>query len=193
MEMHERIKKLRKDYLKLSQTEFGHKLGVSRSVINNIERNVLVNTGHKLSLIKLICKEFSVNEEWLLNGTDPMFVQPDTFSFDEFAKMRNATDLELKIMRTYLELDENIREQLIEHFKRHFLNTPSEESALPEPPSNVLETPTAHNAPVEQTVSLDAIFDEEPDEETEREIEEYRKYLLAKKKVRENSSGSGIS
>lgn len=53
MEMHERIKELRKNHLHLSQTEFGEKLGVSRSVINNIERNALARPDQKLSLIKL--------------------------------------------------------------------------------------------------------------------------------------------
>ena len=28
------------------------------------------------------CKEFSVNEEWLLHGSMPMFVTPETFSLD---------------------------------------------------------------------------------------------------------------
>lgn len=73
MEMHERIKDLRKNHLRLSQTAFGEKLGVSRSVINNIELNVLARPEQKLSLLKLICKEFSVSEEWLMNGTGDMF------------------------------------------------------------------------------------------------------------------------
>ena len=49
MEMHERIKNLRKNHLKLTQEAFGERLGVSRSVINNIERNVLARPEQKLS------------------------------------------------------------------------------------------------------------------------------------------------
>lgn len=41
MEPHERVRYLRKQYLKMTQTEFGEHLGVSRSVINNIELNYL--------------------------------------------------------------------------------------------------------------------------------------------------------
>ncbi len=63
METYERIRELRKNHLHLSQTEFGERLGVSRSVIKNIELNALARPDQKLSLIKLICKEFSVNEE----------------------------------------------------------------------------------------------------------------------------------
>lgn len=118
MEVYERIRELRKKHLRLSQTDFGDKLGVSRSVIKNIELNALARPDQKLSLIKLICKEFSVNEDWLLNGNEPMFVEPDTFSLDEFVKQRGATDLELQIVKTYFDLDPDTREMLVDHFRK---------------------------------------------------------------------------
>ena len=117
MEMHERIKDLRKNHLKLSQEAFGQRLGVSRSVINNIERNVLARPDQKLSLIKLICKEFSVNENWLLDGAEPMFVQPQSFSLDEFVKQHGASRLELDIVKAYFELEPDLRRLLVQHFK----------------------------------------------------------------------------
>lgn len=117
MEMHDRIRELRKNYLKLSQTAFGEKLGVSRSVINNIELNALARPDQKLSLIKLMCKEFHVNEDWLLNGVGPMFAEPETFSLDNFAKEHGATDLELEILKAYFQIDPEIRENLVEHFR----------------------------------------------------------------------------
>lgn len=73
MEVYERIKELRKKHLKMSQTAFGERLGVSRSVINNIELNVLAKPDQKLSLYKLICSEFNISEDWLLNGTGEMY------------------------------------------------------------------------------------------------------------------------
>ena len=75
MEVYERIRQLRKEILKLSQTDFGNKLGVNRDVINNIENNRLARPDQKLSLIKLMCKEFGVNEEWLLTGEGEPFVK----------------------------------------------------------------------------------------------------------------------
>ena len=86
MEMHERIKELRKNYLHLSQTEFGERLGVSRSVINNIERNALARPDQKLSLIKLMCSVFDVNEAWLLDGTEPMFIQTPSSTMEQLRK-----------------------------------------------------------------------------------------------------------
>lgn len=129
METYERIKELRKNHLKLSQAAFGEKLGVNRDVINNIENNRLAKPEQKLSLLKLICKEFSVNEEWLLNGTEPMIKEPDTFSLDEFVKQHGATEIELQIMKTYFELPPDVREMLVEHFRNIFAGPAAVSSA----------------------------------------------------------------
>ena len=73
MEVYERIRFLRKNTLKMSQEVFAERLGVSRSVIKNIELNALARPDQKLSLYKLICSEFNISEEWLLNGTGGMY------------------------------------------------------------------------------------------------------------------------
>lgn len=75
MELYERVKILRKEHLGLSQTAFGERLGVTRDVVNNIENNRLAKPEQKTSLVKLMCREFGVNEEWLMNGTGEMFVE----------------------------------------------------------------------------------------------------------------------
>ena len=126
MEVYERIRYLRKNYLHLSQAAFGEKLGVSRDVIKNIELNALAHPEQKLSLIKLICKEFSVNEDWILNGTEPMIIEPDIFSLDDFVKQHNGTELELEIMKTYFELEPDVRQKLIQHFSSVFIKTKDE-------------------------------------------------------------------
>lgn len=113
MEMHERIRELRKKYLKMSQTDFGEKLGVSRSVIKNIELGVLARPDQKLSLIKLMCKEFHVNEDWLLHGTEPMFLESNSFSLDEYAKKRGASELDLAIAKIYFDLPPAVRSEIL--------------------------------------------------------------------------------
>lgn len=64
MELNERIKYLRKEILNMTQDEFGEKMGVSRDVVNNMERG-RVNIGE--DRIKLICSVFSVSDKWLRN------------------------------------------------------------------------------------------------------------------------------
>lgn len=73
MEVYERVRLLRKDTLKMSMEAFGKRLGVSRDVINNIEHNRLAKPDQKLSLYKLICSEFNISEDWLLNGVGDMY------------------------------------------------------------------------------------------------------------------------
>ena len=71
--MNERIKKLRKQ-LHLTQDEFGNKLGVANSSISNIEKN---RYGITDQMIKLMVKEFGVNENWLRTGEGEMFPEFD--------------------------------------------------------------------------------------------------------------------
>lgn len=71
--MHERIKQLRKQ-LKINQSEFGSRIGISRDTIANIEGNrIEIKDIYVLS----ICKEFNVNEDWLRTGEGEMFNQSD--------------------------------------------------------------------------------------------------------------------
>lgn len=116
MEMHERIKELRKEYLHLSQTEFGERLGVSRSVINNIERNALARPDQKLSLIKLMCSVFDVNEEWIVNGTEPMFVETPSSTMEQLKKEFGLDDFSYNLVYQYLKLDAEQRKTVRDFF-----------------------------------------------------------------------------
>lgn len=68
--INERIVQLRKE-LSLSMDKFGERIGVSRSVIKNIEYNL---TEPKPLLLKQICKEFKVDPDWLETGEGDMFL-----------------------------------------------------------------------------------------------------------------------
>lgn len=70
-DVNKRITELRKA-LKLSQTEFGANLGVTRGVINNIDLNI-VRADSKPLLLQQICKTYNVNREWLESGEGEMF------------------------------------------------------------------------------------------------------------------------
>jgi transcriptional regulator with XRE-family HTH domain len=145
MEIYKRIRELRKNHLKMSMEAFGSRLGVSRDTINNIELNRLAKPDQKMSLYKLICSEFNVSEEWLLNGTGPMFVQPEVFSLDDFAKEREATPLEIEAIKAYFDLDPSIRKMLVQHFKKRLFSDSSDE--IPDTAAEFEEKyPTIENA-----------------------------------------------
>lgn len=65
--MHTRIKQVRESH-GLSQADFGKRLGISRDAVSNLEYNRLKRPEQKEPIIKLICREFGVNEIWLRTG-----------------------------------------------------------------------------------------------------------------------------
>ena len=68
--IYERIRELRKYELGLTQQEFSERINISRSNLGNIEVGKVEATDR---LISDICREFGVNEEWLLTGQGEMF------------------------------------------------------------------------------------------------------------------------
>lgn len=127
MTINERIRYLRKDVLKLNQTDFAKSIGMKQTGLSYIEKD---NSTIKEQVAKTICMVFNVNEDWLLNGNEPIFVEPDTFSLDDFVKQRGATDLELQIVKLYFDLDTNTRKMLVSHFRSGLAAAVNENPAL---------------------------------------------------------------
>ena len=67
--MSNRIRMIR-EALKLSQREFGEKLGVSRDVISNIEYG---RVPPKELMLRHICELYNVNRHWLETGEGEIF------------------------------------------------------------------------------------------------------------------------
>ena len=68
-----RVKILRQA-LGMSQTDFGAKIGVTRGVINNLDRGL---TDLRDPLLSLICSVFNARREWLETGEGEMFEPED--------------------------------------------------------------------------------------------------------------------
>ena len=118
MEIYERIIELRKEHLpkkrkkkSITQNEFGELLGVSRSVIVNIEYNRVPIKDH---MIKLICQTFNVNEEWLRNGTEPVFKEKNVVLAEEIANSFGLDDFSLKILKRFAKLSDEEQKKVIE-------------------------------------------------------------------------------
>lgn len=87
MNIGERIKKLRK-HLDLTQQKFGERLGIKGNTVAQYElgRNEPID-----AVLSLICREFSVNENWLRTGEGEMFEE-----LTEQQKLMKYTGLLLK-------------------------------------------------------------------------------------------------
>lgn len=117
MEMFDRIRQLRKQHLNMTQKEFGAILGVSRSVINNIESNALAKPEQKLSLVKLMCKEFGINEAWIIDGTEPMITPKSNDVLDALAKEYDLSQSDYAVVEKFINAKPEKRKVLIELVK----------------------------------------------------------------------------
>ena len=107
--LYNRIKAVR-ETLKLSQREFGEKLGVSRDVIGNIEYN---RVPPKELFLRHMCELYNVNQHWLETGEGEMFnSNPDEASkfdkaFQIFKSLRpEFQDYALEQIKKLVELQE---------------------------------------------------------------------------------------
>lgn len=115
IEINERIQQLRKK-LDLSRRAFGEQLGVSESVIVNIEFDRLKRPDQKEPLYKLICEKFNVSESWLRTGEGEMFVQAKEDLFARLAAENDLTDFDLMVLKTYVSLKPDQRQALVSFF-----------------------------------------------------------------------------
>lgn len=105
--MNERIRQLRKE-LKLSQTEFGGRLGIKQTTVAGYE------TGGRTpidAVVSLICREFNVNEEWLRTGEGDMFKklnrQQEIAKFTAELFRSEKESFKSRFILALAELDEN--------------------------------------------------------------------------------------
>lgn len=112
--MNTRIKKIR-EHRNLTQEEFGKKIGCARNTIANYENG---NRNPSNSIIKSICREYGVNENWLRTGEGEMphrYLIKDEVGYyieellDDYGD-NPFYDMVLDLVKTYSELDEKSKE-----------------------------------------------------------------------------------
>lgn len=130
MTINERVKYFRKDILHMNQTEFALSIGMKQTSVSSFEKEGATVSDQS---IKAISSVHGIREEWLRTGEEPMRSKPETFNLDKFAKERGASDLELRVVKAYFELDPDVRKMLIEHFKAEL----SKEQVHPDTPEEL--------------------------------------------------------
>ena len=105
-----RLKQLRKDILKLSQEQFAKEIGLARSTLSLLEKGER-NINERI--IKLVCQVFNVNEDWLRNGNEPIFVEENDNHINALIKKYEMNYDEINIIKKFINLDENLRNKLV--------------------------------------------------------------------------------
>jgi len=99
--MEERIKKIRKEN-GLTQTEFGARIGVRGNTITNYETSVRAPSE---AILKAICREFDINQEWLETGRGKMKIRSRCNTLDRVAKRYSDSPTFRAMLDVYAELD----------------------------------------------------------------------------------------
>lgn len=116
MNIGDRMKEIRKS-LGLTQAEFGEKLGLKPTAIGLYENGTRNVTERTLILLR---EKHNVNTEYLQYGTGEMFIEPTTFSLDEYAKSKSLSEKEIVLVREFMNLDSTVRNALFGMFEKAF-------------------------------------------------------------------------
>lgn len=114
----ERVKSVR-DEKHMTLEEFGKRLNVTKVTMSNIERG---HRGLTERMLKDICREFSVNEDWLRTGAggpDNMFIPEDMRYLSTVGKLGNEQNEFKKFcINMLMDLPDKYWDYIYEEFKK---------------------------------------------------------------------------
>ena len=133
MTENERVKLIRKsDKVNLTMDKFGERLGVGKTAISKIEAGERSVTDQ---MRRSICREFHVNEEWLLTGKGDMFAPSLNSEISGIAQKYGLDEADQAMLLEYARLDPEDRQVIKNYLRKTFLSlqeTGTEESSGPE-------------------------------------------------------------
>lgn len=95
-----------RETLGISQEEFGKKIGISRFSISNYESGKRNLTDR---VINDICRTYKVNHIWLTEGIGEMFLDLPETLLDELKIEYDLDDLDIEIIREFINMDASER------------------------------------------------------------------------------------
>lgn len=150
MTINERVKAVRKER-RWSQSHLASILGITQSGVSYMEQN-----GSTVSdqTIKSLCMAVpGLNESWLRTGTGPMYTQSSSFDLTQYILERDGDPLELEIIKAYLTLPKDIRQAVLDHFKKCLSQSLSSPAPAPTVEELEEEYKKRHSASASTTAS----------------------------------------
>ena len=118
MSIGERVRLLRKE-LGLNQAQFAEKIGLKQAAIGLYENN---QRGVADRIILLICEKYSVREEWLRDGIEPMFVESDSTIVSQLSSEYGLDAFEKVLIEGFLKMKPEER-AVIKTYVRNLIDT----------------------------------------------------------------------
>ncbi len=109
--MNERIKQLRKT-LNYTQQQFANKLGVKRNTVAQWEMGINNLTD---VMIKSICREFNVNEDWLRNGNGEIFTPTPSSILETLTKEYGLSHSAYVLTEKFIKLNPEIQKEILNY------------------------------------------------------------------------------
>lgn len=101
---------------RLNKSEFARRINVTPAYISKLSKQP--DSVPSDRTISDICRVFNVNEEWLRSGTGPMYLPSNSFDLTQYVLERDGDPLELEVIKAYLTLPKDIRQAVLDHFKK---------------------------------------------------------------------------
>ena len=118
MSIGERVRLLRQE-LGLNQAQFAEKIGLKQAAIGLYENN---QRGVADRIILLICEKYSVREEWLRDGIEPMFVESDSTIVSQLSSEYGLDAFEKVLIEGFLKMKPEER-AVIKTYVRNLIDT----------------------------------------------------------------------
>lgn len=93
--------KLARETLGKSGAAFAAEVGLTRGALSNIERNV---NGVSDRTIRLLCTEYGIRYDWLVNGTGEMFENETDVLLDRLGRENDLSDETVKTFKKLFSL-----------------------------------------------------------------------------------------
>ena len=113
MTINERVKEVR-SHEGMTMERFGECIGVQRSAVSKIEKGIV---GVSEQVIRLICREFHVSEQWLRTGEGDMYMPEQDDFLGKLVKEYDLDPLRARFMRSFLELDTDEMQSVLKFMK----------------------------------------------------------------------------
>lgn len=114
----ERVKLVR-EAKEMTMEQFGERLGVTKVAISNIEKDKRNLTGQ---MLKSICREFAVNEDWLRTGAggpENAFIPEDMRYLNTVGKLGNEqNDFKKFCINMLMDLPDKYWDYIYNEFKK---------------------------------------------------------------------------
>lgn len=97
--------------LRLTQAAFGERIKASQNTIAGYESG---RRSPSPSMVRTICREFGVREDWLLNGAGPMWADAPSNTLQALAAERNLTHGDVVFVERFLDMKPEARRAVID-------------------------------------------------------------------------------